>query len=95
MSVRTLESLSNVQHATRRLYVCAKCGGRIVARGGLLKCCGITEREVDAEDANREAEARGRIMSRDIRAALFPDVVIGHWNEEDNDYTDFEGIPNT
>ena len=80
-------------------FVCQQCRKRVMPKRGKLTCCGITEAVEYAEKENeahgRRVASANRNLSRDINRALFPDPVITHWNDEDEEFNDYEGIPNT
>ena len=72
------------------MFKCRTCGKTVRPRNGWLRCCGHMEWAKDAEAENRRHSRR---VAEEVRQLFDP--VIADWNEDDQDFTDYEGIPNT
>ncbi len=70
-------------------FVCRTCNKKVVPKNGKLKCCGISERVGECKTENQR---HSRAVAREIGKIFDP--VESHWNEDDEDFTDHEGIPN-
>ena len=71
---------------------CRTCGKTVHAKKGKLSCCGITE---DLNRSLAENRSYARAVHGKIKKGLDFDPVFSHWNENDQEFSDYEGIPNT
>lgn len=69
---------------------CRTCGKQVKPKRGKLSCCGFTV-DIEAE------LAADRMRNKNIEKALAPmfDPVVAHWSDENEEFDDYEGIPNT
>lgn len=74
-------------------FICRTCGRRASPKGGKISCCGITESVAECQEENERHERAVARFGKKFQAAVF-DPVITHWNEDDEEFNDYEGIPN-
>jgi len=78
-------------------FVCRKCKQKVAPVRGVLSCCGITEKlEYALEENERYERVRAihaSVIAEKVRSLFDP--TEAHWNEEDGEFSDYEGIPNS
>jgi hypothetical protein len=78
-------------------FVCQKCRKRVTPKGKTISCCGITEKldECVAENERYQASRRASAKRLEKEMSKLFDPVVAHWNEDDGEFNDYEGIPNS
>jgi|WetSurMetagenome_2_1015567.scaffolds.fasta_scaffold69203_2 hypothetical protein len=74
-------------------FICVKCKKRVIPKNRTLNCCGISETVNKSLNANSDYNKSVKIINNDLDKILF-DPVQSYWNEDEDQFCDYEGIPN-